>query len=96
MAGKSVLFYLTYPWTVLSGKALEIFIMSQNGSYHGHPDDEALAHAVLVSPHAELVFNYGREGYRRWKAVSERDESEFTVSCGSDTEGVVVTVLPAR
>ncbi len=45
------------------------FAFSTDGSQHGHPDDEAIAKALVSSPpgtHKELVFNYRSPGALKW------------------------------
>jgi len=65
-----------------------------SGSYHQHPDDEALARAVQATPSAELVFNYRGAGYERWVEVARRPESKFTGLGGVGNAGASIRLLP--
>ncbi len=73
------------------------YLVSSNGDTFRHPDDAALARAVLASPDTTLWFNYRNERTERWADPAVQDRYRFSARYpGGDSEAGVVLDLPAR
>lgn len=72
----------------------DTYVISTDGSHHGHPDDEALAMVVFHNPKAELVFNYESDQAKRWEKESKQPGRSFSVRYPSLPGGVVIPLLP--
>lgn len=66
------------------------FLVSTDGSRHGHPHDEAIARTVAnAGGPVELVFNYDGDISRRWFGSAARKHFDFEATFpDTDTNGV--------
>jgi beta-lactamase superfamily II metal-dependent hydrolase len=56
------------------------YLFSTDGSYFGHPDDEAVATVIRHGrPGAELVFNYSKPRTRKWDLENLRNDYGYSV-----------------
>lgn len=61
------------------------FLVSTNGSYYDHPDDESLAKVVLLAKSPTLCFNYATQRTAPWCAPARRIAHCYTTE--APTEG---------
>ena len=57
-----------------------VFLVSSNGSHHGHPHDEAVARVLTNAHGPHLVFNYCSPRTRPWDDDDLRDLAGYTTS----------------
>ncbi|QRM40497.1 MBL fold metallo-hydrolase [Rhizobium rhizogenes] len=69
------------------------WLISTDGSRHGHPDSEAIARIVLSSPDTKtLVFNYRSAINRHWEATRLQTDFAYKTCYGDGKSPVTITV----